>query len=1075
MSQKCRLHVSLPGKSSSCVIVAAAVAVISPGTGSIQAQTIKDWENPAVLHMNTEPPHATLFPYTDAAGALGMDPSLSPYVRSLNGDWKFHWVPKPADRPGDFYRTDFDDGSWDTIPVPSNWQLHGYGVPIYVNQPYSFRPADPPNIPQDDNPVGSYRTTFTVPASWEGRQVFLHFKGVDSVFYLWINGQRVGYSQGSRTPAEFNITPYLVEGENQLAAEVYRYCDGSYLECQDFWRLSGIFRDVYIYSRDPVYIRDLWVRTDLDSLYRDAELGVDVEIRNLTSRNITYNIEISVLDKEEHEIDRTSSEIQASGAGTVSIHRQIINPAKWSAEEPNLYTLLLTLRDPEGKVVEVVPTRFGFREVEMKDGQLLVNGRAVLFKGVNRHEHDPDTGHYITRESMVRDIRLMKQFNINAVRTCHYPDVPEWYDLCDEYGLYLIDEANVESHGIGYAPDKTLANRPEWWYAHMDRAMRMVERDKNHPSVIIWSLGNEAGDGMNTVAMSDWIHGRDPTRPVHYERAGRRTHVDMVSPMYSGVNNIIRYGSQEQERPLILCEYAHAMGNSTGNLFKYWDAIREYKHLQGGFIWDWVDQGLRQPVPQEYAGRKQSVERDDYFAYGGDFGPPGTPSDDNFCMNGLVAADRTAHPGLYEVKQVYAPIRVRAVDLGKHEFEICNEYDFITLDHVELEWTLGGAGAFPPALRTGSTIVSNLQPGEKRVVALDLQYLEHLKAGVEIFLNLDFRLRDDAPWARKGHIIAGEQFLISSNPPATDRLSGMPALQVEEGQDRVTVGGDSFTLRFTPSLGTITSFRYRDIELMEMGPLPSFWRAPTDNDRGFGIERRMGVWRNAGSGWEITETRVERLSAQAVRIAVDASLPAVNSNYRVTYTVFGSGDLVVESSIEPSDGLPELPRFGMQMSIPGGFETFTWYGRGPFENYVDRKKAARVGLYSGTVDEQFVDYSEPQENGNKTDVRWAALISEDGTGLMVTGLPLIEVSVHHYTTEDLDRAKHTHELTHREFITLNVDGMMMGLGGDNSWGARPHEEFRIGAEPRSFRFRIRPFTAEDATWMQIGWTVPPLP
>ncbi len=579
-----------------------------PGMPSTQAQP-HDWENEQMIGRNKEPGYSTALPYPDRASAVAATREASPFYQSLNGVWKFHWARQPSERPADFYRDDFDVSDWDDLPVPSNWQMHGYGVPVYTNMKYPFQ-ADPPRVmgepPKhftnfaDRNPVGSYRREFTIPKRWDCRQVFLQFNGVDSAFYLWINGRQVGYSQGSRTPAVFNITEFLKPGDNTLAVEVYRYSDGSYLEDQDFWRLSGIFRDVYLWSADQLQIRDFFVHTDLDDDYRDATLSVEVDVRNAGKVAVKYTVEAELLDSTGDTLVKqvaTSSALAAGAAKTLTLKRSVPSPDKWSAEKPNLYRLLLTLKDEQGESVEVTTCRVGFREVEIKNGLLHVNGKPVYLKGVNRHEHDPDTGHTVSLESMIHDIQLMKQFNINAVRTSHYPNDPRWYDLCDEYGLYVIDEANIESHGMGYGA-KSLAKDPAWKQAHLDRTQRMVERDKNHPSIIIWSLGNEAGNGVNFFATYDWIKQRDPSRPVHYERAGfgdRNT--DIRCPMYATIEQIVDYATKTPDRPLILCEYAHAMGNSVGNLQDYWDAIETHDHLQGGFIWDWVDQGIRKDVP----------------------------------------------------------------------------------------------------------------------------------------------------------------------------------------------------------------------------------------------------------------------------------------------------------------------------------------------------------------------------------------------------------------------------------------------------------------------------------------------
>lgn len=590
-----------------------AVSIVSAAKAN---SAVHDWEDHRIIGRNKEPAHCTLMPFSNKMAALKGDRDGSPFFRLLNGSWRFHWVNKPADRPVEFYRPDYDVSGWDKIPVPSNWQMHGYGRPIYTNIRYPF-PANPPHIPNEYNPVGSYRREFTIPANWKARQTFLHFDGVESAFYLWVNGEKVGYSQGSRTPAEFNITGYLRPGQNVLAVEVYRFSDGSYLEDQDFWRLSGIFRDVYLFSTTDLHIRDFWICTELNEQYRNVALKVTTKIKNYSQQPIeNYAIELDLFNNEgvpispKPLISFKMGDIAAGKESFSNFYTYIINPKKWSAELPNLYRALLTLKDEQGGIVEVVSCDVGFREVEIKNGQLTVNGKAIMVRGVNRHEHDPDTGHYVSVESMIRDIRLVKQSNINTVRASHYVNDPKWYELCDKYGLYVIDEANIESHGMGYKPKKTLGNKPEWKKAHLDRTIRMVERNKNHPSVIIWSLGNEAGDGVNFKATSDWIHQHDPTRPVHYEQAKEKPHTDIVCPMYASIGRIVKYAKSNPSRPLILCEYAHAMGNSVGNLQDYWDAIEAYPHLQGGCIWDWVDQGLRKRTPD---GRE-------FWAYGGDYG-----------------------------------------------------------------------------------------------------------------------------------------------------------------------------------------------------------------------------------------------------------------------------------------------------------------------------------------------------------------------------------------------------------------------------------------------------------------------
>ncbi len=1020
-----------------------------------------DWENPQMVGRNKEAPRATAIPFADSLSAQVGEPAGSPWYRSLNGEWSFHWSENPARRPVEFYRPDFDVGSWNTIPVPANWQLHGYGYPIYTNIRYAWGEPDPPRVPHDFNPVGSYRRTFTIPQGWVGRRVFLQFDGVSSAFYVWVNGHEVGYSQDSRTPAEFDITRYLVAGNNVLAAEVYRYSDGSYLECQDFWRLSGIFRDVSLVARDELHIRDFQVHTDLDDSHRDARLGVDVRVRNLGADGRPFSVDAQLFDSEGERVVEglsVAAAVDSGGEVEVRLERTVVDPPKWSAEEPNLFRLVLTLRDADGTIVESLSSNVGFREVEIAGGKLLVNGVPIYLKGTNRHEHDPDTAHVMSTDLMVRDIRLMKQHNINAVRTSHYPDVPEWYDLCDRYGLYVIDEANIESHGIGYEPDTTLGNKPEWGKAHLDRTINMVERDKNHPSIIIWSLGNEAGDGVNFTATSSWIRDRDPSRPVHYERAELGPNTDIFCPMYARIEEIVEYAENYDDRPLIMCEYSHAMGNSNGNLEDYWDAIYSHERLQGGFIWDWVDQGLRQPVP----GRPGEF----YFAFGGDFEPPGVYHDDNFLMNGLVSPDRVPHPGLFEVKKVYQYVTARPVDLARGQVEIANGYAFKSLDGFDGIWELKRDDV---VIDSGRLPVLDIAPSESRAIAIPLPVVT-AQPGVEYWLDLSFRLAEDQLWAARGHEVAWEQFELDlqAAAPKLD-AADMAPLTVEEGDGMTVVSGDRFAVRFEMDHGTIASLTFQGNELIGSGPRPNFWRAPTDNDRGNDMPNRCAPWKAASRNWRVTSSAVTQTGSAQVELRFEGAFPDVGATNLLTFTVLGSGDVIVEHDFSPGDTeLPELPRFGMQLTVPSGLETVTWYGRGPHESYWDRKAGARVGVYTGTVDEQYVDYSEPQENGNKTDVRWLSLTNADGNGLLVIGEPLIAFSAHHHTTEDLETAKHSYEMDRREEITLSIDMEQTGVGGDDSWGARPHDEYTVWPKPMTFSYRLRPITASDGSAMELA-------
>lgn len=1039
------------------------VGCSDPDWESSEITKIPDWENPAVIAINKEPAHATLVPYPDEQSALKGDRSTSAWLKSLNGKWKFRYVPKPADAPRDFYREDFSVKGWDEIEVPANWEMQGYGIPIYTNITYPFSPVDPPHIPHDNNPVGSYRRDFEIPDAWSGMQVILHFGGVRSAFYVWVNGEKVGYSQGSCLPAEFNITPYIRTGSNTLAVRVYRWCDGSYIEDQDHWRMSGIYRDVYLCAVPAVTIFDLFVRTDLDEQYRDATIMIRPRLRTFTNQDLKgWTVQAQLYDSQNQPVfaeplTRQAADIlnerypQRDNVKFALLQQKVTNPKKWSAEHPNLYTLVLALKDAKGNTVEAKSCKVGFRKVELKQGQLLINGRPVLLYGVNRHDHHERHGKVVTTKSMLQDILLMKRFNFNAVRTSHYPNDPRWYDLCDRYGIYLIDEANIESHDIG----GLLSNNPAWHSAFVERAIRMVERDKNHPSIIFWSLGNESGSGPNHAAMAGWIHDYDPTRPVHYEGAqGSPTdapYVDVVSHMYPKVETIVGLANNKiDDRPVVMCEYAHSMGNSTGNLKEYWDAVRSNRRLIGGFIWDWVDQGLvkKTPTGQEY------------WAYGGDFGDK--PNSGNFCINGVVWPDRTPKPAMAECKKVFQCIEVKPMDLNKGKVRVINRYHFTNVGEFDVAWTLSEDGE---VIQKGTIKPLDIAPGARKPVTVPIEQ-PPLTPGAEYWLRFSFRLRRNTLWARKGHEVAWNQFKMPfdvSPAPKAD-VTTMPSLKVRQSSDAVTITGKDFTLTVGNKSGAIESFRFRNKELITSPLIPNFWRAPTDNDRcrGSNTPKRLGLWRQAGPNRKIGNITVEQLKPQVVRIIVPVQLPVGDCDYRSTYTVYGSGEVIVESRLKPGGKLPDLPRFGMQMAIPGQFSTMTWYGRGPHETYWDRKTGAAVGEYCGPVEEQISEYVRPQENGNKTDVRWVALTNKNGAGLLAVGMPLLSVSAWPFTMQDLEDAEHVHELPRRDTITVNLDYKQMGVGGDDTWSvkSRPHKEYTLPARPYSYSFRLRPYTPE---------------
>ena len=1037
----------------SAVMVLCLFAAAAPGTGP----QLNDYENQLALGLNKEQPHATFtaYPRLPSPPETGAE---SPWRLSLNGPWKFQWSAKPSDRPAEFWKPGYNVSDWKEIPVPADWQFQGYDIPIYVNIPYEFaRNPNPPFVPRDHNPVGSYRRTFRVPEGWKGMTVLLQFGAVKSFFYAWVNGHALGFSKDSKTPAEWDITHYLKDGDNVLAVEVYRWSDGSYLECQDFFRLSGIERDVVLSAAPKVRIRDFFVRPTLDSRYRDGRLDLAVELKNgapgLKAEGLT--VHFSLFDDSGKRIIAGSraAAVNRLEKTDVQFSGIVRSPRKWSAETPYLYSLLIELAGPGGACLEALTTRVGFRTSEVRNGRFLINGVPVRLKGVNRHEHDPLTAHVISEESMRRDIELMKRFNINAVRTCHYPDDPRWYELCDEYGLYLIDEANIESHGMGYG-ERSLAKDPAWGPAHLDRVVRMVERDKNQPSVVIWSMGNEAGDGINFENIYAWIKRRDPSRPVQYERAELRPHTDIYCPMYPSIEEIEKYAAAGPSRPLIMCEYAHSMGNSTGNLKDYWDVIEKYDALQGGFIWDWVDQG--------YA--KKNDRGQSFWAFGGDYGPADIPSDANFCCNGLVAPDRTPHPGLFEVKKIYQYIKFKALDLAAGTIEVENRYDFIPLDGFNLRWEVTADGR---PMTTGVIESPAAGPHQDAALSIPLPKVQ-AQPGTEYFLNVIAETREDAPGVPKGHAAAAEQFKLPwSSGARVVPVTIKAKLSVVDGPRVAVIRGSGFAVLFDKMAGTLASFTFKGQELIESGPEPNFWRAPTDNDFGNRMGERLAPWRRASIEREIKSLTVAREAPDRVTVTVVFDLAGVPVSHTVRYTIFGSGELLIANDFtpHPEAKLPELPRVGMRLAMPTEFGFVQWFGRGPQENYWDRKMAAFVGLYETAVASGVCPYVAPQEFGTRCDTRWVAVRNRDGMGLLIAGQPFLEFSALPHWPEDLTLekrgAKHPVDVIRRDFTCLTLDLAQMGVGGDDSWGAPVHLEYTLPGRAYSYSFRVRPLGKDD--------------
>ncbi len=1194
-----------------------------------------DWENPAIVQRNKEYGHASMIPFPDAASAKSSKDEDSPWRASLNGCWKFHWVSKPAEIPEGFHRDDYDVSGWDAIPVPGNWQFEGYDQAVYANARNLCHPAQPPETNPDFNPVGSYRRSFTLPEGWQGRQIFLHFGAVQSALYVWVNGREVGYSQGSMTPAEFNITPYLRPGENTLACRVYRFCDGSYLEDQDMWRFAGILREVILFAKPGVHLRDFFAYPELDAACCDGVLHVIARIRDCSgapSTSIALNAEL---------FDASGASVgvqQLAGLAEIAPEKEcrlafaLANPRKWSAEDPYLYTLVLTLSSG-GSVLESVRTKTGFRKVERRGGQLLINGQAVLIQGANRHDHDPERGKAVTEDSMLQDILTMKRFNLNAVRTSHYPNPPRFLELCDEYGLYVLDETDLESHTFW----GQFAEDPAWETAFIDRAMRILERDKNHVCIFGWSLGNESGYGENHDKMAAWMRAHDPTRVIHYHPADESPMLDIIAPMYPSVKELIASAEKDDDRPIIMCEYAHSMGNSTGNLKEYWDAVAKYKRLQGGFIWDWVDQSLRQKtrqftadrtsglacfvfgnvgesphgralqmgyaaVPhcpalditgdaitlmawvkpeqheymnmfitkgdaqyclyqysmntltlkldlgkdtlltaktpehwadrwhhiagtydgtrmtlyidgeavatQEAAGKlhhhhypvfigrnpacdqacrgqitqvgvfaralsaeeirmqptappagaalwldfdRVEVTDEPWLAYGGDLGE--MPTDGSFCLNGLVNADREPHPALWECKKLFAPVEVTAENLNEGLLRVHNKHFFIALDYLDAAWSLVANGK---TIQEGLLPRLSTAPQSSEAVRIPCR-VDSPAPDTDYWLEVHFTLAGDTRWAAKGHEIAWAQFLLPAQTQAAPTPAAMPPLSLHEETTHVLVCGEDFSIAVCKSTGMITSWKSCGEELLAGALSINLWRAPTDNER---IPKLSDTWLKAGYGCVRSAARdvdSQVINASAVQIAVTGEVLGAYGQQLFdgvwTYTVHGNGEVRFEQALTPLDCATHFPRVGLRMALPKACDHFAWYGRGPHENYPDRKQGAAMGVYRENVSSVPVPYLVPQEYGSKCDVQWAALTDAHGRGLLVcAGDEPFIASAHPYRLEQLSETAHVIMLHPDNVISLYVDFAMCGLG-NGSCGPGTLDEYLV--QPRVFANAVR--------------------
>jgi beta-galactosidase len=1028
------------------------LTLITAFHGAVAQQKGNEWENPEIISYNKEKPHATFMLFDDNKQVAADDYSKSSNYKSLNGTWKFNYVDKYADRRTDFYRTDLNDAGWSNIPVPSNWELKGFGIPIYTNIVYPY-PKNPPFI-GPDNPVGTYRKSFTVPQNWEEKEIFLHFGSITGYAQVYVNGKKVGMTKASKSPAEFNVTKFLKKGNNQLAIQVFRWSDASYLEDQDFWRLSGIERDVYLQAVPKVTVWDFFVKGDLDATYKNGLFSADVDLRKFNGSNLKGgSVAIEVLDKNDKTVYQSQQNfnVTADTLQTLSFQGTIDNPMKWSAEAPDLYQVIISLKDNKGKVINVTGSKIGFRKVEIKNAQLMINGVPVYVHGVNRHEHDDVNGHAPTPATMLQDIKLMKQFNVNAVRMSHYPNDPLWYKLCDEYGLYVVDEANIETHGMGAefqgTWDKSVhpAYRKDWAAAHMDRIFRLVERDKNHPSVIIWSLGNESGNGPVFHDAYKWIKQRDNTRMVQFEQAGEDWNTDIVCPMYPRVHDMKSYASDaSKQRPYIMCEYSHAMGNSNGNFQEYWDIIRSSKHMQGGFIWDWVDQGIK----------SKDQNGNTYWAYGGDLGGFHLQNDENFNSNGLIAANKTPHPGLYEVKKVYQDIIFSGADASAGKVTVENLFNFTNLDKYDFGWELIRNGK---PLKQGTFEVS-LAPHEQKEIALNLPMFKS-QAGDEFFLNIYAYTRNATAAIPVNHEIARQQFAYSGDYFAK-AAEDASILKVTKTADALNFTAGKISGSFDLKQGTLNAYtKDGDNHGVSRMPEPYFWRAPTDNDFGNGMPERLGVWREAGQSRKLKSVTVGQQDKNGIAVKVLYEVAAIGVPYTVVYTVQNNGSVRIDAAIDMTGrDLPELPRFGMRMQLPGTLNQISYYGRGPWENYADRNTASFIGFYQDSVANQYMtNYIRPQESGNKTDVRWAKLTNALNKGLLIEGLQPINITAISHSTEDLDpgltkKQQHPSDLPLRKNVYLMIDLKQRGVGGDDSWGALPHDQYRLLDKKYSYSY-----------------------
>jgi beta-galactosidase len=1009
---------------------------------AVFAQTGNEWKDPQVNAVNRLPMHASFFAFENEELALNGDYWKSANIVSLNGTWKFNWVKDLNERPTDYYTMNYDDSNWKTMPVPGIWEVNGFGDPLYVNCPYAWvghYENNPPLVPIEQNHVGTYRRTIDIPATWKGKQIIAHFGSVTSNMYLYVNGQFVGYSEDSKLEREFDITKFVKPGQNLIAFQVFRWCDGTYLECQDFWRLCGVARDSYLYTRNVKHIDDVRIVPDLDADYINGSLDVNIKSK------MPLMVNVKLLDADNKVV--FEKQIPSNKMTEFLIDK----PNKWTAETPYLYTLIASLKE-KGKVTEVLPFKVGFRKVEIKDARLLVNGKAVYVKGADRHEMDPDGAYNVSRERMLQDILIMKKMNINTVRTCHYPDDEYWYDLCDKYGIYMIAEANLESHGMGYG-DKTLAKVPSYLKAHLERNQRNVERNFNHPSIIIWSLGNEAGMGPNFEECYKWVKKEDTSRPVQYERAGYSDFSDIYCPMYYRYDDCEKYAQDPSKtKPLIQCEYAHAMGNSEGGFKEYWDIVRKNPKFQGGCIWDFVDQALH---------FKRNGKT--YYAYAGDFNNYDDKADQNFNDNGLISPDRVFNPHAYEVQYFYQNIWTSLLDRSKAEVEVYNEYLFRDLSAYRMTWSLISNGE---TVQTGTVDDLNVAPQQRVNINLPVDFSK-LKVGKESFLNIAYEVKEKDGILEAGTVVARQQLPLDAyqwdDNAVVVEASKIKNLKVDK-KDKVylTLANDDVKVSFNKQTGFLCNYQVGGVSYLVNGTelKPNFWRAGTDNDYGAGMQNKFRVWLNPTFKLESLTTEKQN---DYTAVLAAYSVPEVSAKLNLTYLLYKDGTVTVKQSMttDPNAKVSDMYRFGMRLQMPGDMNISNYYGRGPVENYQDRNHCTFVGIYKQTTDEQFYPYIRPQETGNKTDIRWWKQLDGVGKGLVFFAPRPLSISALPYSLEELNDGvqksqRHSEFLTKNGNTNMNIDDVQMGLGCIDSWGAWPLDKYLLKYADREYTFSMKP-------------------